>query len=124
MVRLGRSKKAVAKAKAKARLVLSPAKLSARAKELIAQLTNKEAQPVKEVSMSMTMSMLHVHAYVCMCSLCAGFQQATKREHLAGPPMAGEGRVRSHPKQRADRRRTLHATSYILRHSISSTLRV
>jgi len=42
-LRLARGKKAAAKAKAKARLVLSPAKLSAPAKELIAQLTNKDS---------------------------------------------------------------------------------
>eukprot|EP00964_Phaeocystis_antarctica_P056099 scaffold33063_cov65-Phaeocystis_antarctica.AAC.1 len=45
VVRLARGKKAAAKAKAKARRVLSPAELSAPAKQLIAQLTSKEAQP-------------------------------------------------------------------------------
>ena len=48
VVRLARGKKAAAKAKAKAHRVLSPAELSAPAKELIAQLTSKEAQPVKK----------------------------------------------------------------------------
>ena len=47
VVRLARGKKAAAKAKAKARRVLSPAELSAPAKQLIAQLTSKAAQPVE-----------------------------------------------------------------------------
>lgn len=49
VVRLARGKKAAAKAKAKARRVLSPAELSAPAKQLIAQLTSKEAQPVESL---------------------------------------------------------------------------
>lgn len=61
VVRLARGKKAAAKAKAKARRVLSPAELSAPAKQLIAQLTSKEAQPVESLPNSPPPSGLQPH---------------------------------------------------------------